>query len=182
MSPNTLLAEHDRRLEPTEEEDDLADVDVEALNPAEREEYDKHIKEKHIQDRNYESFNLLLKHVIHLQLRLEFKDLVRGARSTHGEDLTHGAKEIAEWLNSHTPAPILHLDGKSCTGRGVLHDLTAGNASNPLKGWLQGLLLVKCVGSKKLSKELGDSDDENIDPDPSESLSSQPTYDTRLVD
>lgn len=34
---------------------------------------------------------------------------------------------------------------------------------------------ASAVGDEKLGKELGDSDDENIDPDPSESLSNQPT-------
>lgn len=47
-SPNMLLAEHNRRCELAEEEDDLADVDIEALNPAEQEEYNKRIKEKHV--------------------------------------------------------------------------------------------------------------------------------------
>ncbi|KAE9388661.1 hypothetical protein BT96DRAFT_1025333 [Gymnopus androsaceus JB14] len=227
-SPNTLLAEHDRRCDPAEEEDDLSNVHIEALNPIQQEEYEKRIKDKCIRDCNYESFNLLLKHVpqlkeriykdhaTHLELQSEFKELVKGGSGARGEDFCHGAKEIADWLNSRNPAPIPRLNCNQRTGRGTLtekihsavridlqlnrisyvkHSLLpfflrflyhnkTGDAANPLKGWLQGPLLVKmmmifksasAVGDEKLSKELDDSDDENINPDPeSESLSNQP--------
>lgn len=47
-SPNTLLAEHDRRCDPDEEEEDLSNVDIEALNPFQLQEYEKRIEGKRV--------------------------------------------------------------------------------------------------------------------------------------
>lgn len=47
---------------------------------------------------------------------LKDSQLMKGASGARGEDLCHGAKEIAEWLNSRTPAPIPRLNSRLRTG------------------------------------------------------------------
>lgn len=49
---------------------------------------------------------------------------MKGAGNARAEDFCHGVNEIADWLNSRTPAPVPRLIRTQRIGRGTSNNVT----------------------------------------------------------
>ncbi|KAJ3797837.1 hypothetical protein GGU11DRAFT_756397 [Lentinula aff. detonsa] len=198
---NSLVQEYERRCDPESqaEDNELNDVDLEQLNEVEREEYEQRMEVKRIRDRDFESFKLLCiyvplikkkiysKDVDYTELRAEYGLLETGANAARSEDIHNGAMELADWTRGEIRALSKSVirDSDLPFFLPFLYHNKTGDAGNPLKGWLQGPLLVKMViflfkSASSVGKEVVDnelinqsSDEESSNPRPPPSASSR---------
>ncbi|KAJ3979492.1 hypothetical protein F5890DRAFT_1558657 [Lentinula detonsa] len=189
------------------EDDELNDVDTAQLNDVEYEEYEQRLELKRRDFESFRLMceyvpyikrKIYSRDVNHAELQADYTSLESGANAPLIDRHSRLGRRFRHDLTGRLLCPIdfdwddlmIRVEIRAVGRRSVVKDSTvpfflpflyhdeAGDVQSPLKGWLQGPLLVKMVvllfkSASSVGKEIADieiinesSDDENVSPQP----------------